>query len=110
VAWFDVIAAGTSCPARSRPGYFHVRARRLGLAAAACLAIEDSRAGWRRRARGLTTVITVIAATRHHDFTGAAIVLSDLGEPGHGFEVLAGDAAGATFVDLALLRRIHSGK
>jgi uncharacterized protein YjiK len=62
------------------------------------------------RAARLVTLITVNAATRHHDFTGAAIVLSDLGEPGQGFEVLAGDAGGATFVDVALLRRLHSGR
>jgi HAD superfamily hydrolase (TIGR01509 family) len=112
VAWFDVIAAGDVVPNKKpAPDIFSYALDQLGLAAADCLAIEDSASGLASaRAAGLVTLITVNAATRHHDFTGAAIVLSDLGEPGQGFEVLAGDAGGATFVDVALLRRIHSGQ
>ena len=59
-------------------------------------------------AAGLTTVITVNESTRHQDFTGAAIVLDQLGEPGEGFEVLAGEAGSATFADVALFKRIHA--
>ena len=112
VAWFDVIAAGDVVPNKKpAPDIFRYALDRLGLVAAECLAIEDSESGLASAmGAGLATVITVNAATRHHDFTGAAIVLSDLGEPGRGFEVLAGDAAGASFVDLAFLRRLHSGQ
>jgi hypothetical protein len=53
-------------------------------------------------------VITVNGATRNQDFSGAALVLDQLGEPGRPFEVLAGDAGGATLVDVALLRRVHA--
>jgi HAD superfamily hydrolase (TIGR01509 family) len=112
VAWFEVIAAGDVVPHKKpAPDIFRYALDRLGLAAAECLAIEDSESGLAAaKGAGLATVITVNAATRQHDFTGAAIVLSDLGEPGQGFEVLAGEAAGATLVDVALLRRLHSGQ
>lgn len=112
VAWFEVIAAGDVVPHKKpAPDIFRHALDRLGLAAAECLAIEDSESGLAAaKAAGLATVITVNAATRQHDFTGAAIVLSDLGEPGQGFEVLAGEAAGATFVDVAFLRRLHAGQ
>jgi HAD superfamily hydrolase (TIGR01509 family) len=110
VAWFDVIAAGDVVPLKKpAPDIFLYALDRLGLANAECLAFEDSESGLAAaKGAGLATIITVNAATRHHDFTGAAIVLSDLGEPGRRFEVLAGDAGGASLVDLAWLRRFHS--
>ena len=46
--------------------------------------------------------------TRKQNFAGATVVLDQLGEPGMGFEVLAGDAGGATLVDVAFLRHIFS--
>jgi hypothetical protein len=49
----------------------------------------------------------VYGSTRHQDFSGAAIVLDQLGEPERGFEVLAGDAGGARLVDIAFLRSNH---
>jgi hypothetical protein len=52
--------------------------------------------------------VTVNGYTAQQDFTGAALVLSQLGEPGKGFEVLAGDAGQATYVDLAFLRRLFA--
>ena len=112
VAWFDVIAAGDVVPNKKpAPDIFRYALDRLGLDAAECLAVEDSESGLASaRGAGLTTVITVNAATRQQNFSGAAIVISDLGEPGQAFEVLRGDAGGATVVDLAFLRRIHSGQ
>jgi hypothetical protein len=57
---------------------------------------------------GIKTVVTVNDYTGQQDFSGAAIVVDQLGEPGAGFEVVAGDAGGATFVDVAFLMRIFS--
>jgi HAD superfamily hydrolase (TIGR01509 family) len=106
--WFDVIAAGDIVPAK-KPApdiYLHALGR-LGLEAGECIAVEDSDNGLRSAlGAGLATVVTVNGYTRRQDFSGAAVVLDQLGEPGSGFEVLAGDAQGSTFVDLALLRRI----
>jgi hypothetical protein len=58
-------------------------------------------------AAGIKTLITVHDFTRHHDFEGAALVVDNLGEPHHPFTVISGDAGGATFADVGLLRRVH---
>ncbi|MEA4945430.1 MAG: HAD-IA family hydrolase [Propionicimonas sp.] len=55
----------------------------LQLDPAECVVVEDSGIGVAAaRAAGLTTVVTVSAFTAEDDFTGAALVLSDLGAPG----------------------------
>lgn len=81
-AWFEVIGAGDVVPAKKpAPDIYHWVLERLGLAAAACLAFEDSDNGLRAaRGAGLTTIVTTNDYTRSHDFSGAAVVLPDLGE------------------------------
>ena len=108
--WFDVIAAGdVVANKKPAPDIYEYALEQLGLDAAECLVIEDTEAGLASaKAAGLVTVITVNGATRDQDFSGAAIVLDQLGEPGRPFEVLAGDAGQATLVDVALLRRLHT--
>jgi beta-phosphoglucomutase-like phosphatase (HAD superfamily) len=110
VGWFDVIACGDVVERKKpAPDIYLYALSQLGLEAEECLVFEDTEAGLASAtAAGLTTVITVNDATRDQDFSGAAIVLDQLGEPEHGFEVLAGEAGDATFVDVALLRRIHA--
>ncbi|MBT8047291.1 MAG: HAD family hydrolase [Xanthomonadales bacterium] len=112
VGWFDVIAAGDVAKNKKpAPDIFLHALERLELDAAECLAIEDTEAGLASaRAAGLKTLITVNPTTRHEDFTGAVLVVDQLGEPDRPFEVLAGDAGGATYADLALLRRLHSAE
>jgi HAD superfamily hydrolase (TIGR01509 family) len=110
VGWFDVIAAGDCVPGK-KPApdiYFHALDQ-LGLRADECLALEDSDNGLESSmGAGIRTLVTVNGYTAQQDFTGAALVLSQLGEPGKGFEVLAGDAGQATYVDLAFLRRLFA--
>jgi HAD superfamily hydrolase (TIGR01509 family) len=109
VDWFDAIASGDVVENKKPAPDIYLRAlEELGLDAAECLAIEDTDAGLASAAAaGLITVITVNGSTRHQDFTGAALVVDQLGEPDRPFEVLAGDAGGATLVDVPLLRRLH---
>jgi HAD superfamily hydrolase (TIGR01509 family) len=110
VDWFDVIAAGDIVANKKpAPDIYLYALEQLGLSADECLVFEDTEHGLASALdAGLTTLITVNSATRNQDFSGAALVLDQLGEPGQPFKVLAGDAGGATFVDVALLRRIHS--
>ena len=107
--WFDVIAAGDVVPAKKpAPDIYDLALAELGLSAADCLAFEDSENGIRSaRGAGLGTLVTINEYTRSHDFEGALLVLDHLGEPERPFSVIAGDAAGATHVDLALLRALH---
>jgi HAD superfamily hydrolase (TIGR01509 family) len=110
VTWFDVIAAGdVVANKKPAPDIYLYALDRLGLDASVCLVFEDTEHGLASALEaGLATVITVNGATRNQDFSGATLVLDQLGEPGRPFEVLAGDAGGATLVDVALLRRVHA--
>ena len=110
IAWFEVIACGDVVPNKKpAPDIYEYALQQLGLAAAECLAIEDSQSGRAAaRAAGLVTVVTANGATRNQDFSGAAIALDQRGEPGRGFTVLAGDAGNAASADLAFLRWVFS--
>ncbi len=105
--WFEVIAAGDIVPAKKpAPDIYFWALQKLQLGPERCVAIEDSGNGLRASlGAGLRTVVTVNGYTARDDFGGAAAVLSDLGEPDTAFTMLAGDACGHRYVDLALLGR-----
>ncbi len=108
VAWFEVIAAGDSVLAKKPAAdIYHNALKGLGLKAAQCIAIEDSYNGI-RSAMGadIPTLITVSDYTRDQDFTGALLVLDNLGEPAQPFTLLTGEAGDARYVDVAMLRRL----
>lgn len=108
--WFEVIAAGNMVPKKKPAPDIYIHAmQRMGLGPEACLAFEDSANGLiAARAAGLKTLVTVSDFTQGHDFSGAALLLDRLGEPDAPFQVLAGDAGGAHYVDVDLLRRVHA--
>lgn len=108
-AWFDVIAAGDIVPAKKpAPDIYHYALKALDLRPEECLAFEDSENGLKSsQGAGVRTIVTVNDYTRDHDFTGAALVLDQLGEPGRPHAVLQGDAYEAAYIDMELLRRIH---
>ncbi|MGD8999150.1 MAG: HAD family hydrolase [Granulosicoccaceae bacterium] len=106
--WFDVIAAGDIVPAKKpAPDIYFYALRELDLTPDQCIVFEDSNNGLHAsRGAGLRTIIAINGYTRGQDFTGASLVLDQLGEPGQPFEVLAGDAHGAEYVNLELLRQL----
>lgn len=108
--WFDVIAAGAVVPDKKpAPDIYFYAMEKLGVSAAECLAFEDSENGLHSAQRaGLRTLVTVSHYSRGQDFSGAALVLDQLGEPDDPFEVLAGDADGYRFVTVAQLRELHA--
>lgn len=108
---FEVIGAGDVVPAKKpAPDIYHYVLERMSLKAGACLAFEDSANGLRAaRGAGIGTVVTVNGYTRDEDFNGALLVVDQLGEPGEPPVVLAGDLAGARFVDVSCLRALHAG-
>ena len=82
--------------------------KRLDLPPDACLVFEDTRLGLvSARNAGLDALITVNGYTKDEDFSGALLVLDHLGEPDRPFTVLEGDAGGARWVDVDLLRTLH---
>lgn len=112
IDWFDVIAAGDIVAQKKpAPDIYEYALQCLDLPAAGCIAFEDTGSGLRSAASaGLETVVTVNDATRQQDFSGAAIVLDQLGEPDRAFQVLAGNAHGATCVDVPFLHKLHTAK
>ncbi len=109
MSWFEVIAAGDVVPAKKpAPDIYTYAMEKMDLSPAECIAFEDSHNGIRASmGADLKTIIAVNGYTRDEDFTGAAIVLDTWGEPGAPFSVLRGDAGDATYLDLALVKRLH---
>ncbi|OJZ03883.1 MAG: phosphatase [Thiobacillus sp. 63-78] len=109
--WFEVIAAGDIVPDKKpAPDIYHYALEKMGLDPIDCLAFEDSQNGLRASlGADLKTLVTVNDYTLDHDFTGAAVVLSDLGEPGAPNRIVAGPDFGQPFVDVAYLRALHRG-
>jgi beta-phosphoglucomutase-like phosphatase (HAD superfamily) len=72
------------------PDIYELAVHSLGADRARTVVVEDSRNGLlAARGAGLTCVVTVSGYTRHENFTGAALVVSSLGDPGTDIEVYA---------------------
>jgi HAD superfamily hydrolase (TIGR01509 family) len=106
--WFELIAAGDVVPAlKPAPDVYLYTLEKMGLGPTDCLAFEDSANGLAASlGAGIPTLVTVNGYTKDQDFTGARLVLDQLGEPDAPFEVLAGDAGGSAYVDVALVQRL----
>lgn len=104
---FGVIVAGDEVAAKKpAPDVFDLAVRRLGLRASACMAFEDSANGvMSARHAGLAVVATPSAYTYDDDFTGAASVVSTLGEPGEPHQHFTGWEWAGGFVTLAGLQK-----
>jgi HAD superfamily hydrolase (TIGR01509 family) len=108
INWFEIIAAGDIVPGKKpAPDIYLYVLKHMGLSAAECIAIEDSENGLlSSTGAGIKTIVTINDYTRQQDFSRAALVLDQLGEPEVAFSVLAGNAGGATYVDVALIRQL----
>lgn len=96
ISWFSTVVSGDDVK-KKKPdpeGYLEVL-RRLRIRPDEAVVIEDSARGVEAaRAAGIQVIAVPNELTRGEDFTGARLVLSDLGEPGVPFEVIAGDPHG----------------
>ena len=109
IDWFDVIAAGDIVPAKKpAPDIYDFAMKEMGLNADECIAFEDSENGIRASSGAdLCTIITTNGYTHDHDFTGASIVLDQMGEPDQAFNVLDGDVDGASYLNCDLVNKLH---
>lgn len=107
-SWFDVIAAGDIVPAKKpAPDIYFYALEKLQLPPEQCLAFEDSENGLRASlGAGLRTLVTINNYTEGQEFSGASAVLSDLGEPGTPFRLIAGQDIAADFIHLDLLKSL----
>jgi HAD superfamily hydrolase (TIGR01509 family) len=108
--WFDAIAAGDMVQNKKPASdVYELALSGLRLAPEQCFAFEDTGLGLQAaRGAGIATLVTVSEYSAGQDFTGAVAVVDRLGEPDAPFSLLAGDAAGRGFVDLALIREWHA--
>jgi len=106
--WFEVIGAGDVVPAKKpAPDIYNYVLNELRLAPNQCLAFEDSELGLRSSlGAGLKTIVTVNPYTTGQDFSGAALVVDNLGELPQPNDILAGNGFGSTYVDVGLLRKL----
>jgi HAD superfamily hydrolase (TIGR01509 family) len=89
-ARFSVFAGDVVAHKKPAPDIYQLAVSELDVSTEQAIVVEDSNNGLRAAtAAGLTCVVTVSSYTRHEDFTGAALVVSSLGDPGTDIEVLA---------------------
>lgn len=108
--WFEVIAAGDIVPAKKPAPDIYVWAMaQMGVKPEVCMAFEDSDNGLRSvLGSGIKSlVVTVNAYTQAQDFTGASLVLDQLGEPDAPCKALTGEQPAAGYLDIAALRSLH---
>ena len=107
--WFEIIAAGDIVPAKKpAPDIYYYVAKRMKLPPHSFLVIEDSDNGLESAvAAKMKTIVTVNNYTLQQDFSKAALVVSDLGEPDRACKVLQGDFTG-DYLDLANLRSLFN--
>lgn len=105
LTWFEVIAtANEISDKKPSPAVYDYTLEQLGLKAEQCLAFEDSRNGIvAALGAGLNTIITVNDYTREDDFSGAMLIVDQLGEPDKPWSVLGGWAAEKLPADLEYL-------
>ena len=90
-----VVCGGDVAIKKPAPDAYHLALRRLGVAAAKAVAVEDSAMGLQAAtAAGLTTLITRNQNTLDHEFSAASLVLDGLGEPDAPARIVRGRLAG----------------
>jgi HAD superfamily hydrolase (TIGR01509 family) len=79
---FDAAAGGDEVEhAKPRPDVYLLAARRLAVAPAGCVALEDSQNGVRAaKAAGMACIAVPSVLTQHMDFSAADLVVGSLGE------------------------------
>jgi HAD superfamily hydrolase (TIGR01509 family) len=82
-AWFEIVLAGDVVKKKKPdPEIYNLAKQRLGLDANDCVVVEDSRNGLLASlGAGMPTLITTSTYTTDEDFTGAARIVPELGDP-----------------------------
>lgn len=106
----SVVTSSIVVDKKPSPAVYQYALAELGLTADQCIAIEDTANGnLAAQSAGLKTLITTHYFTRHHDFSGASLVVDHLGMPQQPFKAAAGNAHDSSYVDISLLDALVSG-
>lgn len=109
IDWFEVIGAGNIVEDKKPAAdiYFYVLDE-MKLSADECMAFEDSENGViSARGAGLPVIVTTNVFTHDHDFSGAVLVVDQMGNSSSPFTVLHGDAGNSQWMDMALIQHCH---
>ncbi len=104
----SIVSSNTVTEKKPSPAAYLRALDEIAIPAENCIALEDTYNGNRSAlAAGLPTVITTHPYTASDDFSGAAIVVDQLGEPEQGFELISGNCFSRNIVDVELLKQIR---
>ncbi len=89
-AGFRIYAGDVVARKKPAPDIYELAIADLGISAKDAVVVEDSENGLRAAlAAGLKTIVTVSSYTTEEDFSGAALVVSSLGESGEPVKILS---------------------
>ncbi len=108
IEWFDsIVSCDLIADQKPSPAVYQYALAELGIAPENSVAIEDTYNGNESaKAAGLRSIITTHNFTIDSDFTGAALVLDQLGEPEMPFIQSAGEPQTKTYVDIDMLESL----
>ena len=108
LSYFDtLVSSDLVADKKPSPAVYQYALANLGLKPENCIVIEDTDNGNRAAlTAGIKTVITTHPLTVDEDFTGASLVIDQLGEPEEHFTATSGNAFGENYVDVDLLEKI----
>ena len=110
MSWFELVAAGDIVP-KKKPAsdIYDYALEKMALSANECVAIEDSYNGITSAlAAKIPTIITQSVYTVDDDFTGALMVMDNLGEPGSPSNVLSNGPLAEGMVTIESLNALLS--
>lgn len=110
MSWFEAVAAGDMVEKKKpAPDVFLLAMEQLSLSPEACIALEDSYNGVQSAlGANLKVVVTASEYTLEDDFTGAHLVLNQMGERDAPAQCIYGDLAPDAYLSLAVLEQVHS--
>ncbi len=108
--WFDAVAAGDMVAKKKpAPDIYLLAMEQLQLAPEDCIAFEDSYNGVQAaRAAQLVTIVTASEYTRDDDFSGAALILDQMGEPDAPARALYGTLAPDDYLSMPVVREVFA--
>jgi HAD superfamily hydrolase (TIGR01509 family) len=109
IDWFECIGAGDIVPAKKpAPDIYTWVMQQMNVSPSEVVAFEDSENGLiSARDAGITSVVvTINDYTRGHDFSGASLVMDQMGEPANPGKVISGQPIQAEFLTAEIARAV----
>lgn len=110
LSWFDCIAAGDIVPKKKpAPDIYEYALAQMDLKPEECLAFEDSENGLKSAlAAGIPVLVTLNEYTKMQDFSGALLVVDQLGEPEQPSKALQGNMAQTEYITADFVKKLFA--